>query len=173
MSRHPPRPLPPSAATPIRWNWRRTRPRKITAPPAPRPPAPQPPPTPPQSAQQTRIPIKQPKMANSAVARNKAAAQIPVPPTPPPVPSPIPPKAQPQMPQAPEPTIPLNRASQPESEPDLSKGPAKEHDDGGGRRENDTPANNSNRSPNSDMDRDSDRDDDHYSIRTRGNDPFN
>ncbi|HKC89415.1 MAG TPA: protein kinase [Blastocatellia bacterium] len=124
-------------------------------------------------AQATPDSIQQTQMANSAVDRNKAAARIAVPPTPSPVPSPIPPKAQPQMPQAPEPTIALNRASQPESEPDLSQGPAKEHDDGGGRRENDTPANNSNRSPNSDMDRDSDRDDDHYSIRRRGNDPFN
>jgi serine/threonine protein kinase len=117
--------------------------------------------------------IQQTHMANSAVANNKATARTAIPPTPSPAPVPIPPIAQPQMPPSPEPIIALNRAPQPESEPDLSQGPAKAHDNGGWRRENDTGINNSNRSPNGDLDRDADRDDDHYSNRKRNNDTFN
>ena len=117
--------------------------------------------------------IQQTHMANLAVANNKATTKTAIPPTPSPAPVPNPPNAQPQMPPSPEPIIALNRAPQPESEPDLSQGPAKAHDNGGWRRENDTGINNSNRSPNGDLDRDSDRDDDNYSNRRRNNDTFN
>ena len=116
---------------------------------------------------------QQAQMANSAVANNKTAARMAIPPTPSPAPVPIPRQAQPQMPPSPDPAIALNRTPQPESDPDLSQGPAKEHDVDSWRRENETPTNNSNRSQNGEMDRDSDRDDDHYPNRRRGNDPFN
>jgi serine/threonine protein kinase len=122
------------------------------------------------SAQAAPITIQQTQMANSAAANNKAASRTAIPPTPSPAPVPIPPNAQPQMPPSPEPTIALNRATQPESEPDPSQGPAKVPDDGGWRR-GDNQANN--RVPNGDVERDPARDDDHYSNRRRDNDTFN
>jgi serine/threonine protein kinase len=117
--------------------------------------------------------VPQTQATKSLAANNRATALTSIPPTPSPAPVPIPPIAQPQMPPAPAPDITLKRSPQPESEPDLSQGPAKNNDSGALRRESDSVADNSNWGRSRDMNNDSDPDDDYAPNRRRNNDTFN
>src|SRR5262245_44955809 len=125
-----------------------------------------------QGAQAAPGSTRQPQVANSAAPNNKAVAQV-IPPTPSPAPAPIPSGTQPQMPPAPSPEIALKRPPQPESEPDLAQGPAKEQDGGAYRREDDSVTDKSNRRQSEDMNRDSEHDDGYAPNRRRDNDTFN
>jgi hypothetical protein len=77
------------------------------------------------------------------------------------------------MPPAPSPNIAINRAPQPESDPDLAQAPNKERDDSQWRRENEAANKNPTRRPNGGATTDSDRDDDYESNRKRDDDASN